>query len=160
MTADRALLTGGGFVTVLGLALVAGASGVPLVRRPPPIRALTAVRAAAADSDADVSSSEPARALTRNVFRAARRPPRMAFGAVDPTTVTDGSAERRSLRLVGLVVGERPMALIEGVPGVSGAAVLAPGDTLQALRVTRVGARSVNARWRGDTLTLQLRDSL
>lgn len=160
MTSDRTLLAAGGLLFAIGLALVGGASGVPLEKRAPPVRALSAVRAAASGTAADLSSSEAARALDRNVFRATRRRPRAAFGAVDPTTATDGSAERRSLRLVGLVKGNHPMALIEGVPGVSGAAVVAPGDTLQALRITRIGARSVSARWRGDTLTLQLRDSL
>jgi hypothetical protein len=42
------------------------------------------------------------------------------------------------LRLVGLVEGVRPQALIEGLPGVEGGRALARGEAVGGLRVAEI----------------------
>ncbi len=61
-----------------------------------------------------------------------------------------------ALMLRGVVGGPPWMALLEGVPGQTGAVMLAQGDTLGMLRVVRVMADAVVLRDADSTWTLQL----
>ena len=121
------------------------ASGPPAPVRPPERRA---ERPKADSLSATVASAD--------LFRPLRRPSPTPF---DPTRDTPGpseSAPRPELRLLGVVIGGGARALIEGVPGASGARIVAVGDTLGGLRVTGITAHTARIVGPDTTWTLAL----
>jgi len=91
-------------------------------------------------------------------FRRARRPAPQSYrlDAVAPAALAGPALLRPILRLTGVVLGSRPVAVIEGIPGASGGRVLAVGDTLGGLRLQRILARSATLVGFDTTWTLTI----
>lgn|GEM_PF-3411072 len=94
---------------------------------------------AALDSLISASASEAP-------FRASRTPATRRYDPLnnDPALPTEPPAPPKPLlRLSGIVWGERPSAVIEGLPGASGPRVVRSGDVVGELRVRRVAREQV-----------------
>jgi hypothetical protein len=78
--------------------------------------------------------------VTRDLFRASRRPAPIAYDPVrGAQPVVADAAPKPVLLLVGIVTGAEPTAVIEGFPGVDGARVVRAGDVVAGLRVKHIG---------------------
>ena len=120
---------------------------------PPPSALVRARPPYAADSFARV-------ALTRSVFRAARRPSAVAY---DPArggvpVLEEYRPPKPVLVLVGVVGGPHPTAVIEGFPGVDGARVVAIGDVVAGLTVKRIANNGVRIVGLDTTWVLEVRE--
>ena len=73
-----------------------------------------------------------------DVFRIARQPSNLAFGAPPPSTVPVASPPRIPLRLSGIIGGPPWRAVLEGIPGHDGSVIVNVGDTLAGLKVRRI----------------------
>lgn len=78
--------------------------------------------------------------IAQDVFRLDRRPAALAFEPGRALLLLDRqvSPPKPALRLVGLVEGTRPQALIEGLPGAERGRALAWGESLGGLRVAEI----------------------
>jgi hypothetical protein len=78
--------------------------------------------------------------IAQDVFRLDRRPAPLAFEPGRALLPPDRQASppKPALRLVGLVEGTRPQALIEGLPGAERGRALAWGEALGGLRVAEI----------------------
>lgn len=76
-----------------------------------------------------------------DLFRRSRRPSSRTSVALAPPT--EPTAPKPVLRLVGLVVGANPTAVIEGFPGAQGPRVVRPGDVIGGLTVHAIAATGV-----------------
>jgi hypothetical protein len=99
-------------------------------------------------------------ALTRSVFRAARRPSAVAY---DPARGAVAAPEeyrppKPVLVLVGVVAGPQPTAVIEGFPGVEGARVVAVGDVVTGLAIKRIASNRVRIVGMDTTWVLEVRE--
>lgn len=97
-----------------------------------------------------VSSREPYRAESLSVvvaghdpFRQERRQAAAAYDPIGSNAPPPAAPPKPSLTLVGVVAGNDPTAVIEGLPGVEGPHVVRIGDTVAGLRVRRIDANSV-----------------
>lgn len=113
----------------------------------------------ASPTDGPYAADSLVRAIvTRDVFRAARRPATVAY---DPTrgVVPEAPAPPKpALTLVGLVAGEPPSAVIEGFAGVEGSRVVRPGDVVAGLRVTSIKRDAVTIVGLDTTWVLRVRE--
>lgn len=79
-------------------------------------------------------------AVSRDLFRTARRPSALAY---DPqraaAPVESYQVPKPALALVGLVTGADPSAVVEGWPGIEGSRVVRGGDVVAGLRVKQIG---------------------
>jgi hypothetical protein len=88
-----------------------------------------------------LSDSLLAVAVARPMFRPGRRPAAVAF---DPARSVSSAASdapavpKPPLSVSGIVWGGEPIALVEGLPGVEGSAVLRRGDSASGIRVVRI----------------------
>jgi hypothetical protein len=97
------------------------------------------------------------RLIAAGPFRRSRRPPPLSYTLdTPPPAPQSGPGLRPGLRLTGIILGPRPVAVIEGIPGASGGRVLAVGDTLGGLRVRRILARSATLVGFDTTWTLTI----
>ena len=79
-------------------------------------------------------------------FRANRTPAPVRYDPLGSDPLLDPGPPpppRPRLRLTGIVWGDRPSAVIEGLPGASGPRVVQGGDVIGELRVRRVGPEQV-----------------
>jgi hypothetical protein len=97
----------------------------------------------------------------KNPFRASRSPAGVAF---DPRAAAMlGSAPippapaRPPLSLAGLLLGDQPAALIEGLPGVEGARLMRLGERAGEYQVRSITNDRVVVAGRDTTWTLRLR---
>jgi hypothetical protein len=77
--------------------------------------------------------------VSRDPFRISRRP---VIPAYDPLRLAEQQAPpppRPSLVLVGIVSGEMPLAVVEGLPGVDGSRVMRIGDQVAGLKLRQIG---------------------
>ncbi|HEU4700018.1 MAG TPA: hypothetical protein VFS40_12620 [Gemmatimonadales bacterium] len=101
------------------------------------------------------------RAIRRTPFRLERRP---AGAAYDPATalLLGGAPPPPKptpprLALTGLVLGEAPAAVVEGLPGTEGPRVMQRGEVVSGVRVLRIQSDRVVVRWSDTTWTVPLR---
>jgi hypothetical protein len=137
------------FLTVLGVAAVLRAATVPLAPPPAipdaPAPAVTMAR----DTTVPWDSLETL-VVARDLFQRERRPPpeAPAPGEVLPAEPT---APTMNLRLVGIVAGARPSAVVLGLPSVAGPRLVLEGDRVGNVTVRRIAR---------DTVVLSVADSL
>lgn len=91
-------------------------------------------------------------------FRADRRPPAERYGVV-PVVSTPAAppAPKPALVLTGILWGEEPTAILEGVSGVEGPVVARLGQELGPLRVVAIDSMQVVIRGMDTTWTLRVR---
>lgn len=153
------------------VAMVLGALGVALgvgvaVRRlpaampsgaPGPVASRAGARAARAPDtllDAVVEKAP---------FRADRRPPVHDDGVPrDTSLVASGPAAppsppRPLLELAGIVWAREPIALVDGLPGTGLTQAMRVGETIQGIRVVRIGAEQVELKGLDTTWTLRVK---
>ena len=91
-------------------------------------------------------------------FRQSRRPAPVPFDPVNPTDAPPPpAAPRPSLALVGILIGDEPAALIDGLPGVDGTRVLRVGETAAGYTVRRIEPDRVTVQGADTTWTLTVR---
>jgi hypothetical protein len=100
------------------------------------------------------------RVLGRAPFRADRRVSTVRY---DPSreVVTDAPSPadpRPALAVSGIIWGDEPAAVIEGVPGVEGSTVLRSGESAAGLRVVRISQNRVVIRGMDTTWGLTVRE--
>jgi hypothetical protein len=136
------------FLAVLGVAAVLRAATVPLA----PVPQIPDASAPAVGTTGDMTvpwDSLETLVVSRDLFQRERRPPPQAPpGEVPPAEAT---APTMNLRLVGIVAGARPSAVILGVPGATGPRLVIEGDRVGNLTVRRIAR---------DTVVLSVADSL
>jgi len=76
-------------------------------------------------------------------FRWQRRPADVPYGTQAPVVTGPPAPPKPRLRLVGIVSGLAPLALIEGLPGTTRAVVLGAGDTMAGFTVTAIRGAEV-----------------
>ena len=136
------------------LLLLLAISGPPLSAQSVEVRGGKGISVPRADSVADALV-----VLVRTApFRRSRRPAAIPYEVapevvIAPTPDEDPFAR---LRLVGVVSGRSPVAVIDGVPGQSAARVLAPGDTVSGIRLESVTSRGALIRTAGTRRLLTL----
>ena len=102
------------------------------------------------------------RAARSAPFRLGREPPDVrydtqALGA--PPVPETATPPKPTLTLVGLVLDGAPKALIQGIPGATGARLLGVGDTAGGVRVRRIQSDRVRVTGHDTTWTLELRSA-
>jgi len=150
MTIGAWLLAASGVLSVVGSAAgsltsrVSDAQGVRTLAQPKPITAYQT------ESLASV-------AVGRDLFRADRRPapsydPGRASAPPSPPEA------KPTLVLSGIVWGDPPLAILEGIPGREAPQVLRTGDFIAGLTVRRIEPRRVLVVGRDTTWTLTVRE--
>lgn len=100
------------------------------------------------------------RAAMSAPFRLTRQPPDVRYdpGMLDAPPVPEAAAPPKPvLNLVGLVLDGAPRALIQGIPGATGARLLGEGDTAGGVRVRRIRSDQVRLTGHDTSWTLELR---
>lgn len=101
------------------------------------------------------------RAIGRPAFRADRRAPSTRYDP-DRTSMPETPAAppvpKPALAISGIVWGDEPTAVVEGVPGIEGSIVLRPGDSAAGLRVVRIERDRVVIRGMDTTWLLSVRE--
>ena len=144
---------------VIGVAALGWSAG------PLPVPTLTPAAALAAktrarlprDSAADVQRTIAA----RDVFRAARQPAGMAYdpqAAIAPA-VSAPAVPKPTLALVGVIGGDDPTAVIDGLPGVEGSRVVRIGDVVGGLVVRRIANGDVRITGMDTVWVLKVRET-
>jgi len=83
-------------------------------------------------------------AVSRDVFRATRRPASLAYDPQRAAAPAETSQPPKPvLTLLGLVAGAEPTAVIEGLPGVEGARVVRIGDAVAGIKVQQIAGDHV-----------------
>ncbi len=147
--------------------LVAGLLGVgasvrivagPIVRVQLPSAAASDTSAPVSTSGGRIAAESVAAVVARDPFRIGRRP---LLPAYDPLRLAEQlapQAPKPTLRLVGLVSGADPSAVIEGLPGVEGSRVLRVGDVVAGLSVKRISGTHVVIVGMDTTWVLEVRE--
>jgi hypothetical protein len=76
-------------------------------------------------------------------FRLDHAAPQVRYGEPSRAAPADGAVPKPRLSLRGLIAGETRQAVLEGIPGIDGQAVVKEGDTLAGLKVQRIGRMTV-----------------
>jgi hypothetical protein len=148
------LALGGAWVT--GLAITRPIVGVELPGPSSLVRA-AANRVAGLPLDHGVVQ----RAVGRPAFRADRRAPAMRYDperASKPETPAAPPVPKPTLFISGIVWGDEPAAVVEGVPGREGPVVLRPGESAAGLSVVRIQGDRVVIRGMDTTWQLTVRE--
>ena len=96
--------------------------------------------------------------VAHDLFRQDRAPAPRAFSVAQQTDETAAPPkELPVLSVTGIVWGHRPSAVIEGVPGSTGAVLAHSGDTLGGIRITRITPSSVTLQGPDTTWSLPVR---
>ncbi len=83
-------------------------------------------------------------AVSRDLFRSARRAPSIAYDPQRATAPLEAPQPPKPvLSLMGLVGGAEATAVIEGFPGVEGARVVRVGDLVSGVRVAQIAVDHV-----------------
>lgn len=129
----------GWVLVVSGVGAAFGAALMPLA---PPVQAAAAQPR---EPNAVPAPRYPADSLAvsvggRDLFRFGRRPATTAYDPQRAVTPVAGAyaPPKPVLRLVGLVSGAEPAALIEGLPGIEGGRVMRGGERIAGLTVTAI----------------------
>ncbi len=143
-------------LVVAGVGMTALALTRPTVRPPWPAPRAPGVEAVPNQVDVAPPEEAVARVITRPVFRADRRPPLVGYDpeqGLVPESAIVPPAPKPQLAVSGIVWGDQPAAVVEGVPGQDGSVVLRRGETVAGLRVSdivgdRVVIRGMDTTWR------------
>jgi hypothetical protein len=140
VTSHTGVRLGVACVLTTGLVALAAAVLVPLGVKAADARLTRAMPPVPAHSPLAVDSLVTA-VVGRDPFRLGRRPATVAFNptAGPETRTLPPSRPRPPLRLVGLVDGPRPQALIEGLPGTDRARALSQGESVAGVRLVGIG---------------------
>jgi hypothetical protein len=101
------------------------------------------------------------RAIARPAFRADRRAPSRRYDpeqAPRPESPAVPQVPKPTLSISGIVWGDEPAAVVEGVPGIEGSVVLRPGDSAAGLTVVRIQGDKVVIRGMDTTWQLRVRE--
>ena len=145
-------------MTSLGLAVVAALEWRAARPEALPVRAIPADMVGTASESSNVALGEDVmRVVARDLFRLARRPAVVPFGAAAlPVTAPPPRSPVPSLRLTG-ILGPPWRAVVEGAPGVDEGTLVSAGDTLAGARVHAISSETVTFRTSDTTWTLTLR---
>ncbi len=139
---------------IAGLGALARAVTVPVAPAPalePAVRAQADTGAPRAPSGLDSAARF---AASRDLFRRSRRPgPAATAEGLAPSAP---SSPKPALRLVGILAGAEPTAVIEGLPGARTARVVRPGDVIGPLTVGRITNAEVRVSGMDTTWVLTL----
>jgi hypothetical protein len=111
--------------------------------------------------DRSVTDSLLKVALAQAPFRATRRPASRAYDPEAPAAASPSPATappKPTLVLTGLVLGSEPAAIIEGIPGREGSAVIREGAQEGGIRVRRIRAGDVVLVGLDTSWTLKVRN--
>jgi hypothetical protein len=150
------LLAALGGAAVTGLALVRPVVGIELPAQ------LVGLPATSPLASLSVSAEAVERAIGRPAFRADRRAP---VGRYDPErepapeTPAEPPAPKPALAISGIVWGDVPAAVVEGLPGAERSVVLRVGDAAAGLRVVRIQGDRVLIRGMDTTWHLTVREA-
>lgn len=96
------------------------------------------------------------------VFRERRMRAQVAFDPSQPAGAQPAPAPagppRPAIQLVGIAWGSKPIALVDGLPGMDGSRAMQRGDTAGGLRLRRISPREVVMTGYDTTWTLRLRE--
>jgi len=112
-----------------------------------------------ADRSPDREATE--RAIDRPAFRADRRAASTRYDPEHtgmPETPAAPPLPKPVLAVSGIVWGDQPAAVVEGVPGIEGSVVLRPGDSAAGLRVVRIQGDRVVIRGMDTTWQLTVKE--
>lgn len=105
--------------------------------------------------------------VNRNPFRIDRRPADVAFGMIYTGAAAAGqdvqpviSHPRPLLVLAGIIGGPPWLALVEGLPGLSGSLLVQAGEVIGDLRIRGVGPDAVSIQGPDTTWNLPLKKSM
>ncbi len=147
----------------VGLVLLGG-SAIPAAiawNRPPAVEAEE--MGATAPVPADTLPPPPFDSLgqvviQRNPFRLGRVPADIPFTPIPPEAVyVEPPPPKPQLVLSGIVWGEEPSALVEGLPGVEGVRLMRVGDSIGTIRLRRVTRTEATLAGMDTTWVLQVR---
>jgi len=93
---------------------------------------------------------------SRSLFRASRRAASVAYSPAVTTQPAQSIPARPTLRAVGMLDGDRPTAIIEGLPGVEGGRAVRTGDIVGPLHVTRIAGGYVRIEGLDTSWTLRV----
>ena len=142
----------------LGLLMSVRMAAAPLVRVSVPSTDRAATTAPGEALQRRVAPESVTAIVSRNPFRIGRRP---VLPAYDPMRLAEQQAPppaRPALTVVGIVAGEEPSAVIEGLPGVEGSRVVRVGDLIGALRIKRMRDGRVEITGMDTTWILEVRE--
>ena len=147
---------GSGVWLLSGIAALVGSLAVRTV--PPP--ALPALRPTVVPSA--VSTPYPADSLaravvTRDLFRSDRRPAGVPYDPLRGAVALPDGPPKPQLTLTGVVWGEVPEAVIEGLPTTDRPRVVRAGDVVGGLAIRHIGEGSVVVVGMDTTWTLTVR---
>jgi hypothetical protein len=152
---ERVMSTTSWIVTVAGIGAAMTATAAKVgVKRPPAIAVPAQVIVPAvprANGD-----SLTTRIVSHDVFRSVRRPTAVPFEPVGVDVQPEDAPDKPRLRLLGVVVGDGQRALIEGIPGTTGARLLSLNDTAGGLRLTAITRRGARLTGMDTTWTLSI----
>ena len=96
--------------------------------------------------------------VDHNPFRLDRSPAAIAYnsGPVEPADV-EPTPPKPHLLLTGILWGEEPSAIVEGLPGIEGARVLRVGESSGSIRIRRITRQDVTLVGMDTTWMLQVR---
>ncbi|HEV8398623.1 MAG TPA: hypothetical protein VGQ18_02170 [Gemmatimonadales bacterium] len=141
---------GGIALLISAFAPVVNVTSSAVLRRPPPSSA--GIRSYPTDSLARV-------AVSRDLFRATRRAPSLAYDPQRAASPVDASQPPKpTLTLVGLVGGAEATAVIEGFPGVEGSRVVRVGDAVSGIKVAEIRGNRVRLAGMDTVWVLQVRE--
>jgi hypothetical protein len=143
------VVAGGVALAVSAFAPVVTLTPSAALRRPSPSSAV--LRTYAADSFARL-------AVSRDVFRTARRAPALAYDPQRAAAPVEPQVPMPVLALLGIVAGAEATAVIEGFPGIEGARVVRVGDVLSGLRVKQIATDRVLVAGMDTTWMLRVRE--
>jgi len=143
------VVAGGVALAVSGFAPVVTLTRSAALRRPSPPSAVPSPYPA--DSLARL-------AVVRDVFRATRRPPSLAYDPQRAVAPPEPQVPKPVLALLGIVAGAEATAVIEGFPGTDGARVVRVGDVLSGLRVKQIASDRVLIVGMDTTWMLRVRE--
>lgn len=115
---------------------------------------------AAQPPDAIRPDSLASRVAARNPFRLSRTAStwnRQATGTMTPATPVAERPPRPALTLAGIILGDEPAALIEGLPGVEGTRVMRIGERWLDYQLREVTADQAIVAGSDTTWTLRVR---
>ena len=137
---------------LLGGELVADSTAVPRAAR---AEAMASPRVTI--SEGQLSSDSLTKVLMSLApFRASRRAALVPYDPRRGVSPAGPTLTRPALVLHGIVWGGQPGAVLEGIPGVIGDYLLAPGDTLAGLRIRRIERTRVTIDGLDTTWVLRL----
>ncbi len=150
-----------GLIVAAVAALLTGLLGMraPVARVP---ASLVALRAKPDSSVARLSAESLAVVVREDPFRVERRPSPVAYDPLRPSVGPEPTAPpvpKPVLTLSGIVWGEEPSAVIEGLPGTEGPRVVHMGESFGTLRIRRLMPTQVVITGMDTAWTLSVKES-